>query len=186
MNKKVIILSFSTRKKGNCAEISAFLEHFYIRTNVSSYKVDSINFAPCGGCDYECLKQELVCPKLTDEQKEVMDAICDSDLAYFIIPNYCGYPCANYFAFNERSVGYFNMDRERMERYMAVPKRFIIVSNSEGDNFAGAMRQQINDEPDILYLKSGKYQKQSIAGDLLDSDEAKADLMAYLAQESIL
>ena len=72
-----------------------------------------------------------------------------------------------------------------MEKYMAVKKRFIIISNTE-NNFAEAMRQQTNDQPDILYLKSRKYQKQSIAGDLLTSEAAKADLQAFLARESTL
>ena len=89
----------------------------------------------------------------------MMDNICQADLAYFIVPNYCGYPCANYFAFNERTVGYFNLKRELMQKYMNVPKRFIMISNTEGSNFANAMKQQVNGEPDILYLKSGKYGK---------------------------
>ena len=109
----------------------------------------------------------------------------NSDLVYFIVPNYCGYPCANYFAFNERSVGYFNMDPLRMDRYMSVTKRFIIVSNSE-DHFAEAMQQQTNEIPDILYLRSSKYGKQSIAGDIMDSDEAKAVLEAFLCNDRLL
>lgn len=109
-----------------------------------------------------------------------MDRICRSDLVYFIVPNYCGYPCANYFAFNERSVGYFNLNRNRMDQYMSVPKRFIVVSNTAGDPFRAAMSQQTAKEPDILYLQSSKYHKRSIAGDLLESEAVKADLEAFL------
>lgn len=68
---------------------------------------------------------------------------------------------------------------------MSVRKRFIIISNTES-NFTEAMQQQTNDQPDNLYLKSRKYQKQSIAGDLLTSEAAKADLQAFLARESSL
>jgi len=185
MNKKVVILSFSGRKAGNCAAISDFIERFYMRTNVLSFIVDNKSFPACGGCDYECLKQGVRCPVLTEDQRKIMEAITKSDLVYFIVPNYCGYPCANYFAFNERSVGYFNMDRALMEKYMAVKKRFIVVSNSE-ENFAEAMQQQTNEQADILYLKTRKYQKQSVAGDLLTSEAAKADLQAFLALESTL
>ena len=127
---------------GNCAQIADYIEQFYMRTNVRSVIIDCKNFAPCGGCDYECLKTGMICPILTQQQKQIMDAICDSDLVYFLVPNYCGYPCANYFAYNERTVGYFNLNRARMDRYMNVPKRFIIVSNSEGVNFKDAMHQQ--------------------------------------------
>ena len=185
MGKKVVIMSFSSRNNGNCAAIAEHIDQLHKRTNVLSFQIDNDSFPPCGGCDYECLKKNLVCPNLTDKQKEVMNAICDSELVYFIIPNYCGYPCANYFAFNERSVGYFNLNRSLMEKYMTVQKRFIIVSNSE-EHFVQAMQQQTNDIPDILYLQSSKYGKQSIAGDILDSDEAKADLEAFLFHDRFL
>ncbi len=107
-----------------------------------------------------------------------MDALCECDLAYFIVPNYCGGPCANYYAFNERTVGYFNLDRAKLEQYMAVRKRFIVVSNTEG--FESAMAQQTNQTPEILYLKTHRYKKNSIDGDLLEADDARADLATFL------
>lgn len=179
MNKCITILSFSSRADGNCAKISEYVSHYYMQTNVRLYIIDSKNFASCSNCNYECLKQGMRCPHLTENQKTIMDAICNSDLVYFIVPNYCGYPCANYFAYNERSVGYFSLDRAKMNRYMDVPKRFIIVSNTEG--FEKAMQQQTNSKPEILYLKSGKYKRQSIAGDLMDSETVRADLDTFLA-----
>lgn len=185
MAKNIVLIRFSSREKGNCKAIAEHISTFYSAERVYSYFVDADTFQPCSHCDYECLHSEKVCPYVNAVQKEIMDAISNADLAYFIVPNYCGYPCANYFAFNERSVGYFNLDRERMQKYMAVQKRFIIVSNTEGDNFANAMRQQVNGEPDILYLKSAKYSKRSIAGDLMESTAAIDDLNAFLARETI-
>ena len=111
-----------------------------------------------------------------------MNSILNSDMVYMIVPNYCGFPCANFLAFNERSVGFFNLDRGLMQRYMAVRKRFIIVSNTENEVFQKAMEQQ-SKSVEVLYLKTSKYGKRSTAGDLLDSAEAVADLDAYLAQE---
>ena len=145
--------------------------------------MDGASIAPCNGCDYECLTPGKFCPKVTEDYLELMNTVCRSDMVYFVVPNYCGYPCANYFAFNERSVGYFNMDREKMQLYMDVPKRFIVVSNTEG--FEQAMQQQIIGDPEILYLKSGKYGKRSTAGDILDSEAAKADLDAFLSRNSL-
>lgn len=181
MDKKVTILSFSTRGNGNCARISEYLTQFYNRTNVQAFVIDSGSFSPCGGCSYECLKPGQKCPRLNTEHTAIMNRICDSDLVFFIVPNYCGYPCANYFAFNERTVGFFNLDKELMNRYMSVKKGFIIISNTQGNNFVTAMRQQTAGEPDMLYLQTRKYGKQSIAGDLLESEDAIADLDAYLS-----
>lgn len=177
MDNLVTILSFSARKNGNCAAIAQYISNRF-QTNVRTFVIDENSVSPCGGCDYECLRADVVCPKATGGYCEMMEAICGSSIVYFIVPNFCGCPCANYFAFNERTVGYFNLDRAKMTQYMSIPKRFIIVSNTEG--FEQAMAQQANDTPKILYLKSGKYHKRSITGDLLEAPEARADLDAYL------
>ena len=110
-----------------------------------------------------------------------MNAACESELVYMIVQIFCGYPKVNFFACNERSVGYFSGYRIKMNQYMSVRKKFIIVSNTESEQFRNATKQQISDEPEILYLKSGKHQKRSIAGDLMESADARADLEAFWA-----
>lgn len=180
MSENVVILSFSTREHGNCSQIAQFVKSHHKQANVRIYTIRGEDFSPCGDCNYECLAMKKNCPNLTRMQEEIMRAVIESQLTYFIVPNYCGFPCGNYFAFNERSVGYFNMDRVRMNQYLAVPKRFVIVSNTEGDNFTNAMKQQTRTEPDILYMKTGKYKKRSTDGDIMESDAAQADLKTFL------
>ena len=41
------------------------------------------------------------------------------------------------------------------------------------------MMQQTK-EPEIMYLKTNKYGKKSLAGDLMESEAAKADLLVFL------
>lgn len=77
------------------------------------------------------------------------------------------------------------MDRALMQKYMEVPKRFVVVSNTEGPNFEDALKQQVNGVPDILYMKTGKYHKRSIAGDMMDAGDAKVDLEAFLECDTI-
>lgn len=180
MSKSIVLIRFSSRNLGNCKAITDQIMDYYQTEIVVDFTVDGNTVAPCSNCDYECLAPGKTCPNLDRAQKTIMDAICGADLTYFIVPNYCGYPCANYFAFNERTVGYFNGDRELMKKYMSVPKRFIIVSNTEGASFVNAMKQQVSGEPEMLYLKTGKYKKRSTAGDMMDSEEACADLKAFL------
>ena len=114
-----------------------------------------------------------------------MDQLISSSLVYFIIPNYCGFPNANYFSFNERTVGYFNGDQQLLQKYYSIKKKYIIVSNSENKIFLKAMEQQ-SAEPEILYLSSAAYGKTSIAGDLMESEQAKADLRAFLVPYNAL
>ena len=185
MDKKVIILSFSPRNNGNCSKIAGYIVQHYSEANVTRFDITAENFLPCSNCNYECLRPQSVCPKQTDYQMQVMDAATDSDIVYFIVPNFCGQPNANYYAFNERSVGYFNLNRQLLTKYLSVRKRFIIVSNTESEAFVNAMQQQTNKAPEILYMKTRNYGKQSIAGDLLESEAAVRDLQAYLAADMV-
>lgn len=114
-----------------------------------------------------------------------MDQLICCRLIFFVVPNYCGFPSANYFAFNERTVGYFNNDEQLLHKYYNINKKYIIVSNSKSNVFIKAMEQQ-SVEPEILYLSSSQYGKESIAGDLMDSPYAKEDLRAFLQSLSDL
>lgn len=185
MAKNVAIVQFSYRKNGNCAAISEHIAAYYSAHNITRIKADNSIVQSCNQCDYECLQPRLECPHLRGQFQNMMDIMCAADLVYFIVPNYCGYPCANYFAFNERSVSYFHMNRDLLQRYMAIPKRFVAVSNTETQNFVEAFKQQTNAEPEILYLKTSKYHKRSISGDMLESDEAKIDLDRFLMADPI-
>ena len=178
----ITVLNFSPRTNGNCAAICRQILDHYTKTNVRFYNVCE-SISPCSNCNYECLKLGEVCPNLTDEQIAMMDSIRCSDLVYYVIPNFCGMPNAIYYAFNERSVGFFNMDRTIMGQYMAVKKRFVIVSNTESTMFVEATRQQTATDPKILYLKTGRDQKKSIAGDMMESAEAQDDLKEFLNQD---
>lgn len=184
MKKMVALLNFSPRSDGNCENVCKSILRFYAESNIRSYSIRNI-ISPCGACDYECLKSDVHCPSLSREQAEVYEAVCRADLVYFVIPNFCGMPNSLYYAFNERSVGYFNLDKTVMSQYMAVKKRFIIVSNTESNIFTEAMRQQTMGIPEILYMKTGRYGKMSIAGDMMKSQEAQSDLNAFLAAGDI-
>lgn len=175
--KNVVILNFSGRINGNCASISNYIKDYHKNTNNYVYNISDL-ISPCGNCDYECLKVSELCPDL-GPIKAIMDCIMTSDLVYYIVPNFCGFPCANYFAFNERTVGYFNLDHELAERYMGISKKFIVVSNTEDIAFWKAMQQQAID-PQIIYMKTSKYSKCSVAGDMLASEIAQRDLLAFL------
>ena len=175
----ITILNFSSRNTGNCGNISRHIVRKYANYNANVFMIDQ-QIGPCGNCDYECLKPGEKCPNVTIYLKQALDSVLQSDICYLILPNFCGGPCANYYAFNERSVGYFGMDRSIMQQYMAVKKRFIIVSNTEGPAFDLAIQQQTSGDADVLFLKTGKYGKRSIAGDLLESAQALADLDQFL------
>ena len=185
MCKSIVILNFSPRSNGNCDQIANRIAKFHAKDTVLTYHVTAEHIKCCSGCNYECLKPDATCPLKTEYHTSMMDSILNCDIAYYVIPNFCGQPVAGFYAFNERSVGYFNGDRGLMQRFMSVKKRFIMVSNTENDAFKAAAKQQTSGQIDMLYMKTGKYKKVSIAGDMLESPEARADLQSFLENENI-
>ena len=180
--RKITILNFSGRNNGNCAAVTDHIMNAFKNTDICSYCVASI-FNPCNSCDYQCLKPGNICPNLNDHQRKFMERLLESDLIYYIIPNYCGVPCANYYAFNERNVGYFNSDRSIIGKYMSLKKRFVMISNTESPAFEAVVKQQCTDEAKVVYLKSSTYNRSSIAGDLMTSPDAMDDLLTFLAAD---
>lgn len=173
---KISVISFSPRKNGSCSAIMNELCRFHEKGgDVKAFDFSALRINPCGGCNYECFNNAESCPNINDPVYSLYDKITESGLSYFIVPNYCDYPCSAFFAFNERSQCYFQKRYERLEKYLSVPKKFIVVSNTGRDNFTAAFRYQISEErePDVLFLSAKSFGKVSIRGDLMDCDEAK-------------
>lgn len=144
------------------------------------FSFSDFQLPPCGRCGYACFSDREACPYFTDMECRLLDAICQSETACFIVPNYCDFPCANFFIFNERSQCYFQGRPELLERYLNIPKKFVVVSNSKSDNFPAAFVQHCAGAPDILYIRPNKYQKSSILTDLIKFEEVRDELAAFL------
>lgn len=178
---KVCIISFSKRSGGNCADIAKELYRLYGEYKARVYDFSELEVIPCGGCDYECFTSAEKCPHFSDSVFELYDEITNSDLAFFIVPNYCDYPSSVFFAFNERSQCYFQKREDLLEKYLSVPKKFIVVSNTGRDNFTAAFRYQITEEqePDILFLSPKAFGKVSVEGGLMISEPAKETVKRF-------
>ena len=179
---KIAVISFGGRKNGNCAGIMNLLCRLLEQENeVRAFDFSAFNMTPCGGCKYECFDKAESCPYINDPVYSIYDEITNSGLAYFIVPNYCDYPCSVFFAFNERSQCYFQKQLDRLEKYLSVPKRFIVVSNTGHDNFIAAFRYQINEdkEPETLFLSAKSFDRVSIKGDLMESEQAREDVRMF-------
>lgn len=174
----VCIVSFSSRKNGNCSQIGEFIStHF---SNVKFYDFADFTLNACGYCSYQCFNGGSNCPFFVDKEREILDTITNSTITYFIVPNYCDFPCSNFFIFNERSLCYFQNNEKLLDTYLQVPKKFIVISNSNLENFKTAFAYHTNDEPDILCLSAKKYGKVSIEGNLLTSKQAVDDLRNFV------
>lgn len=176
----VCVVSFSSRKGGNCAQIGKYLKSLH--TDAKLYDFSDFTIHPCGGCEYECFVPDGRCPWIQDRECELYENILSSAQAYYILPNYCDYPCANFFIFNERSQCYFQGHPERLEAYECIPKKFIVVSNTNEQNFKEVLAYHVEEEPRVLFLHAREYGKVSIAGDIMTSEEAVEDIKAFVGE----
>ena len=112
---KTCIISFSSRENGNCTQIGRLIQS--ITEDAELFVFSKMTLHPCGNCAYQCFSSRDQCPYMDDMEYRLLDAVTHSDLTFFIIPNYCDYPCANFFIFNERSQCYFQGRPELLEKY---------------------------------------------------------------------
>lgn len=179
---KICIINFSGRENGNCRKIADIVAEYFNNSGVKRFDFCNTEITPCGKCNDECFAKRENCPYINDEIFDIYDSITNCDAAFFIMPNYCDYPCANYFAFNERSQCYFQGKPKLLESYLKVKKKFIVVSNTQKENFINAFKYQIeeNTVPDVLFLSAKTYGKVSIKGDVTDSGEAVTDIINFI------
>ncbi len=114
---------------------------------------------------------------------ELLEAICDADEAYLVVPNYCDHPCANFYIFNERSNCWFQNHPERLEQYLQVRKKFIVVSSGNQESFETAFRQHVEAAPEILYISAKHFGEPSSLQNILQLDQAKLKLLGFLKRQ---
>lgn len=139
-------------------------------------------FHGCGNCDYECFQSSELCPRFSDIEYQLIDAIYKSEMAIFVVPNYSDYLCSNFFTFNERSLCCFNGNPELLDRYLWVPKKFLVVSNSQSEHFPEAFCQHTNEEPEVLFLSRNAFGKGGIRDSLLPCPAVEKVLDDFLAK----
>lgn len=178
---KTCIVSFSSRPGGNCGSIAAEISR-QTPGGAALFDFSALTVTPCGRCGYECFQGRERCPYIADPERAICESITESDLTYFVVPNYCDYPCANFFAFNERSQCCFQGREDLLERYLAVRKKFVVVSNTGRENFTAAFQYHVAEdaEPDILFLSAKRFRRSSIQGDLMDCPEAREVLAEFI------
>lgn len=184
MMKTCCILDFSSRPYGNTHRISDFIKNAYQgRYEVQQFAFSKMQIHGCGTCDYECFQNRSSCPHRADDATAMYQAIMKSELTLYIIPNYCDFPCANFFLYNERSQCAFADYEKDYQTWLHIPKKFIVISNTNTDNFRSILQYHTDGDPAILYLRSRDVPCKSLDGNLIDYDVIQHKILAFLEQE---
>lgn len=100
---KTCMISFSSRADGNCAAIADCVQETLGGEGLTRFDFSRLSVHGCGACHCECFRQREACPYFADDAFRLNEAAALADRAVFIVPNYCDFPCSNFFLFNERS-----------------------------------------------------------------------------------
>ena len=90
------VLSFSSRNGGNCDCIADFIAQ-NMEGKVSQFSFSALAVTGCGQCGYACFRDQMQCPYIQDAVCDIFDAMLESRMTYWVVPNYCDYPCSNFF-----------------------------------------------------------------------------------------
>jgi multimeric flavodoxin WrbA len=180
---KICVVNFSGRRDGNCHDIARFIEQSLAAEHeITLFEMCDLEVAPCGKCDYECFYEDKTCPYAYDDMAGIYNTICMSDLSCYILPNYIDYPNAYFFIFNERKQGFFGRRTHLSERYSRIAKKFVVVSNTEEDNFRQILGRHVaeNGCGEFLFLAAKDFDKGGVRGGMMESEQAKAQLYKFI------
>ena len=178
---KRLVINFSGRNNGNCENVANVIQEKFYMDDVEIINFNQLNITQCINCNYECFDNKENCPYYKDDIQKIYMKVLESDFIYYVIPNYCGYPNANFFVFNERSVCVFSKDKELLNSYLQKSKKFVVISSSNQENFKNILQYQTTMSPDILFLNAREFNQKSTDGKLMENEEAKSRLIQFLS-----
>ena len=181
---KICIVNFSGRKNGNCHDVAKIIEQSLIAEHeVNLHEMREMNVNPCGKCEYECFYESKSCPYAGDDVGNIYSSVLSSGLAYYIVTNYSDYPNAYFYIFNERSQGIFSFKQHDLfEQYLQIRKKFIVISNTEQENFVRVFNSHVpdNSAANVLFLASRVFDKKGFAGGLMQSGQARQMVVDFI------
>jgi multimeric flavodoxin WrbA len=184
----ISIISFSGRvQKGNCYEISLYLKKKLMNefTDVHIFFLSESNIHNCSHCEYECFSEAGNCPYDLDDIKKIYNQIQKSDMSFFVIPIFSGFPCSNFFIFNERSQCFFSSNRQ-YDEYLKIPQKYIIIGNTGFSNakniicYDSIKKDNLNQN--FLNICSKEVDEKSIKGNLIEYKSISDKIDIWLKQ----
>jgi len=176
---KTTIINFSGRYIGNCYDIAEFIKATLDEHDVEMFHMCDTMIKPCVDCNYECLDFADSCP-IDDDADAVYTSLCNADTAYFILPNYTGWPNASFWAFNERKQGFFGLKPDLIDHYMRLDKKFVVISNTEKDNFRKVFSSHVKGELDMFFLSTKDFDTGGVRGGMMGSHKAQTILKEFV------
>ena len=170
---KRLIITFSARRTGNCADIAACIGGDVVR-------FADLHAHGCADCAYECFHGE--CPHRADGVYDLYARMARYDQVILVVPMYGSNPSSLYFAFCERGQDFFRTE----ESWNAVLKRLYIIgvygSAGEAPDFIPCLAKWFSGtayQDRVLGLERHAY-GQKMMDSLLDVAEVREKIKHFL------
>ena len=75
---------------------------------------------------------------------------------------------------------FFSVQKEMLDKYESINKRFIVISNGEKENFINVFKYHTDKPVYTLFLSAKSVNRKSISGDLLQSDQIKCEILNFI------
>ncbi|KYH37078.1 MAG: Multimeric flavodoxin (WrbA) domain containing protein [Candidatus Bathyarchaeota archaeon B23] len=145
---KVVALVCSARRGGNCEEIAERVLGILGGRGVETEMVRLIDYDihPCNRCDYQCFREEEVCP-IEDDVPLIWEKLRRADGVVIATPSYYGFLPATFKAVIERAQGILNWVTVEFRDLEAVwrgkPTLVIAVSDGGGEFILQYLRETL-------------------------------------------
>ena len=182
---KVLGITFSARKQGNCLRSLIYCLKKFSKTGfkVEALNAYNLNIKPCSQCNYECLKKsDKMCPH-DDDVKMIYNKIMEADIVLYSIPGYAGHPSGLYRAWFER--GKMMGDEEYKQSIQEKPRGYIVVSNlsSQGDQVLHEIQTEfynLKNKPPCIFLDQGEFNVEPGDLNLIEFPEVRSRLDRFI------
>lgn len=177
---KIIGLSFSARKNGNCNtgldKCRSYLQE--INQDITILNAVDYSINPCRNCNYECFSSSCL---IEDDFLLLYNLISIADYLFISVPTYTGHMSALFHIFFERFQG---LSKKEIKGFDSINKAVIVI----GNHFSGVdrasseiletLRSDLN-RLEITVFSAKVYNLKSIDGNIFSNPEAQSRLKRF-------
>jgi len=142
---KISILSFSERKKGNCASLAHYISSRHRQEEVDYISVGDLKIKECINCNYACTNGKCM---HYDDGKAYFESTKSAEKVLWLVPLYGGSPTSLLDKMNERSKEFWTKNDVYYNEF--IKKLFIIgIGSTEEEDPFGHIFEPVYSKPPL-------------------------------------
>jgi multimeric flavodoxin WrbA len=177
---KIIGLSFSARKNGNCNASLDKCRSYLQEINQEITIINAVDYSisPCKNCNYECFPSSCV---IEDDFIQFYNSISIADHLLISVPTYAGHMSALFHIFFERFQG---LSKKEIKSFNSKDKSVIVIGNyvAGADRTTSEILDTFRNAPqriETIVFSARDYNLKSTDGNIFTNSEALSRLKRF-------